>query len=373
MQFDKEISLPGSAYEMGIEQGIRFREKIYEGWETVKFLSAKILKPPFLPMLLFLLIGGFRVKSFLNITFKNFPEFEERFNGIAHGAKISKRKLAIMHFIEVAGAHAAGRLMGCSSIAVIPPKSSEPMLAKNFDFDNEFEPFGILRKSMLHWEYSSIEFTLAPLAGSHTGMNNEGLAVTYNYGFSDEQLQRESLITAKVQYALQHCANVQEAITVLRKKPNPSAGIITVIDIYGGCAVVELSPDGTAIVEGSNSFLVNANLFEHQQMQQRMIPENAIYGENAPPKLRGVNIQESNIVRTTRLKELINSYDKIDVEHLKQILSDHSAAGEPSGNTICRHHECFGTHLSVIMLPARKKLFYTWGKPCEAEWREESI
>ncbi|MCD6595279.1 hypothetical protein J7L68_06365 [bacterium] len=372
MKDKRIIELYGSAYEMGLAQGKELSEDILWGWETVyNYKPFRNIKPKYLPMNAFLFGAGIFTKKFLSSTFENFSDFKERFTGIADGADVPLWKLALIHYIEVAGADAARQIMGCSSIAVVPPRSDEPMLAKNFDFVDDFKNFNILRKSFTRWGYSSIEFTMAPLAGSHTGFNEAGLAITYNYGYSDEQPQKSSLLTAKIQDILQICETTRDAMNILRKKPNPSSGIISVVDSRGDAVAVELSPFGTGIVELKNSVIVNANLYQNPQMKERLIPFDAVYGEKAPSKMRGKNIQETNIIRTKRLNELLDKYDKIDIEILKKILADHGEKNIPCENTICRHHENFSTNISAILMPASKKMLFHWGQPCEAKsWDE---
>ena len=371
LNFNREISHSGSAFEMGFEQGKRFAKSIKEGWEILKNFGGIIAaKPPFIPTPIFLLAAGIYARWFLSPTMETFPDFSERFLGILKGANISQWKLALLHLIEVIGSDAARQLMGCSSIAVVPPKSDEPILAKNFDFVNEFQPFGIMRINMPRWDIPGAEFTLSAIAGSHTGMNKEGLAITYNYGYSREKAVREILLTAKVQQIIQKCRTVDEAMKYFSRKPHSSAGIITIMDASGKCYAVEISPQYAAIVEPKDGFLVNANLYAHPAMQRRMIPLGAKFGEKAPQNIRGKKIQYDNIMRTKRLQKLMESYDKIDIEVIKKILADHGEDNKPDEDTICRHHDSFGTHLSVIMLPAQKKMLYLWGKPCSGEWKE---
>ena len=372
MKDKRAIEFYGSAYEMGLAQGKSLKENILSGWETIyNYKPILNVKPKFIPMGAFLFGAGIWARNFLASTFENFPDFKERFTGIADGSGLSFNKLALIHYIEVAGADSARQIMGCSSLVVLPPRSEEPMLAKNFDFLNDFKNFNILRKSFTRWGLSSIEFTMTPLAGSHTGFNEAGLSITYNYGYSNEPPQKSTLLTARVQEILQTSETVKDAINILRKKPNPSNGIISVVDKNGDAAAVELSPFGTGIVEPKDFVIANANLYQNPQMKKRLIPFDAVYGDKAPEKIRGKNIQETNIIRTDRLYELLDRYEKIDIDIMKKILADHGSENIPSENTICRHHENFSTHISAIMLPKSKKMLFHWGHPCEAKsWDE---
>ncbi|RKZ35227.1 hypothetical protein DRQ33_00210 [bacterium] len=372
MRKGKIIIVRGDALEMGITQGKFLRQEIQKGWEIVyNYPPINKIKPTYLPTGLFLFGAGIWANSFLSPTFQVFPTFYERFEGICQGAEISHWKLALIHFIEVAGSDSPRQLMGCSSVAVVPPRSDEPILVKNFDFVDDFIEFNIIRQSFTRWGYSSAEFTMAPISGSHTGINEAGLAITYNYGYSKEKPQKAPLLTARVQEILNTCETVRDTVNILRRKPNPGHGIITVVDSNGDAVAIELSPLGTGIVEAEDGIIANANLYHNPQMQKRLIPLDAVYGENAPEYMRGVKIQETNVIRTERLNKLLSKNKKIDMDILKTILSDHGENNHPDENTICRHHENFSTHLSAIMLPRSRKMYYIWGQPCKTDkWQE---
>ncbi len=371
----KVITLTGAPAERGFAQGQMLREEIFRGWETLKnYGPFRGAKPWFLPMSVFMRAAAVWAKKQLALTFETFPHFAEFFRGIAEGARIPEWKLALIHFVEIAGSDAARQLMGCSSVAVVPPRSDEPILAKNFDFINDFLDFDILRKNLKLSGFASVEFTMAPIAGSHTGFNESGVALTYNYGYSRERPRKGTLFTARVQEVLDVADSVERAVRIIRRKPNPEHGIITIVDREGNAAAVELSPLGTAVVEPTDGVIYNANLYHHPSMRERLIPLDAVYGPRAPKYLRGVKIQETNVIRTERLRYLLSQHKKIDVEVLKKIMGDHGENGIPSENTICRHHESFSTHLSAIILPKSRKMYYKWGTVCSpGEWEEISL
>lgn len=369
------IKVHGSPLEMGIEQGKMLSVEIREGWKTVlNYKPIQASKPALVPLRIFLRGAGRYAQSFLKETFEKFPDFADRFEGISRGADFPKWKLALIHLVEVTSADSARQLMGCSSIAVVPPRSDEPILAKNFDFVDDFKEFGIMRYSFSHRGNSSVEFTMSPSVGAHTGFNEAGLAITYNYGYSVEEPQKASLLTARVQKALNTCETVHEAVKIINTKPNPSAAIITIIDSECNAAAVELSPQRTGIVEPTDGVIFNANLYRNPLMKRLHIPFDATYSEKAVEQLRGMSIQKMNIVRTERLAELIARHDKIDVGIIQKILADHGDEDIPSENTICRHFATFSTHVSAIILPKSRKMFYHRGQPCRCEeWKETRL
>jgi len=374
MKMGRIIEVRGSAHEMGITQGKLLHDDIHDGWHVARNCGAiRAAKPQVIPHWCFLFATGLWTKKNLAITFEKIPEFRARFEGITKGSGLPEWQLALIHYLEVVSADSARQMMGCSSIAVLPPKSDEPLLAKNFDFVDEFDKFGILRKSCPRLGFSSVEFTMSPLAGAHTGFNETGLAITYNYGYSRERPQKSSLLTARVQEVLHTCETVRDSINILRRKPNLSSGIITVIDRSGSAVSIELSPGKTAVIEPESErrFLINANLFHSDSMRGLMIPAEAVYGKKSPHSIQGTSIQKPNIMRTERLSKLLTRYNRIDVDILKKILCDHGEDGIPSENTICRHHDNYSTHISAIIMPKSLKMLYCWGSPCKAtQWHE---
>ena len=64
------------------------------------------------------------------------------------------------------------------------------MVARNFDYLPLIQPYYLIRESRPQGRLRALEFTTAPLAGAVDGMNEAGLCITYNYGFTTDEPTR---------------------------------------------------------------------------------------------------------------------------------------------------------------------------------------
>jgi isopenicillin-N N-acyltransferase-like protein len=125
---------------------------------------------------------------------------------------------------------------------------------------------------------------------------------------------------------------------------------LVLADGQGEIADVEIRPEGTAIYND-----------EHPDMRLHsnhyVAPEFAGFEDNTVP---------DSPARLCRMRTLVrNSWGKITVEVLKEILADHE--GDPAG--LCRHgatnwHTVFG----YIAEPARRVLHLRRGHGCIGTW-----
>jgi isopenicillin-N N-acyltransferase-like protein len=143
---------------------------------------------------------------------------------------------------------------------------------------------------------------------------------------------------------------VKDVIALLQRHNASSAGNLVLADGQGEIADVEIRPEGTAIYND-----------EHPDMRLHsnhyVAPEFAGFEDNTVP---------DSPARLCRMRTLVrNSWGKITVEVLKEILADHE--GDPAG--LCRHgatnwHTVFG----YIAEPARRVLHLRRGHGCIGTW-----
>ena len=67
------------------------------------------------------------------------------------------------------------------------------MVARNFDYLPLIQPYYLIRESRPQGRLRAFEFTTAPLVGAVDGMNEAGLCITYNYGFTTDVLEHHGL------------------------------------------------------------------------------------------------------------------------------------------------------------------------------------
>ncbi|MCX7957047.1 MAG: C45 family peptidase [Endomicrobia bacterium] len=375
------LRVKGSYYEMGFQQGERFKEDIKNVF--LRFASSKslkIIKPNFVPSFIFSNILKYIVyKKWKKPIEILLPDYSERIKGISEGSKTDLSELYVIQGIEVMADDISYLLkpnnflppLGCSSICVLPKlfKADELLLAKNFDYLSDFVGDHIVRISQPKNGYKSIEVTYKQIAGCHDGMNEKGLVVLYNYGLSIEKTQTRIPITILVQQLLERCANVEEAVTFIRSFRYPNGAILTIADINNNAICVEITPEHIGFRKPHNGILVATNFYMSQEVKNFDIPRNAYFRKKSLPKdLINKRVHQSSEERYNRIIHLLEKEIRYSVEHLQNILKEHKGKKEGYDDTICRHGEVLSTQVSVIFLPKKRMLKISFGPPCKNEY-----
>ena len=190
-QLVTDLTCAGTPFEMGIVQGQALREKIQGSIQTLANLEAvRLMKPRFLPFGWFWRLAAFKSERFLQRAFAASPLWiEQRLRGIAEGSGVPFRTLAICSAMEAALSDLGPitTIAGCSAMAVSRSASRDgrPMLAHNFDYIPITQPYYFIRRSKPAGKLNSLEFSVAPLAGTISGINEAGLCITCGADLND--------------------------------------------------------------------------------------------------------------------------------------------------------------------------------------------
>ncbi len=367
------IAVLGNHYDMGCQQGERFAIDNQNTFRRILRLEGmRLVKPGVVPDFLF---GYFLRKEVAKRWQKNIeiitPRQFERMKGISSGSGTDLEELLVVQALEVMADDVSLVMTGCFSAVFLPQRidSNEVVAIKNFDFISEFKIDNLLRFSQPKGKLSSLELTYKQIAGSHDGINEKGLCVTYNYGLTTEKIQSRLPMTLLVQEILENCQTSEDALGVIRNFRYPNAAILTLADKNNNAVSIEITPDHIGIRKPENGFLVNTNFFIIDEMKKYDIPSAACYSNRAPKGIRGLRIHETNEKRYHRAMDIIKAKHKLNLDDLKGILTDHGD-GFGSENTICRHGEFFSTQVSAIFYPSRRKALVSFGHPCEAGFTE---
>jgi len=214
------------------------------------------------------------------------------------------------------------------------------------------------------------------------GINEAGLAFTCALVIEDESAKKDpsaSLFADVTNEMMRSCTNVDEAIELFRSKKatNPAYSVL-LADARGHLAHLEVGNHGLALNDRRSPdhpgavFAVNCYLAE------------ALKSYNAPQTFLS-NEKNNNKARRNRGEELAKTFrDKLDVDTLAQLLSDHhNGERDPVENpvlagwgySICNHGTRkqetpssedlpWGTVSAEIMEPSQKKFWYAYGWPC---------
>lgn len=272
---------------------------------------------------------------------------------------------------------------GCTSLAFSAGMTEEktPILAYNHDYISIFAPFLIVRRNRvaappaLENLYASLSLTYQPAVGAIAGVNEKGLAVSLNHGYTTDEIRPGVPLAFLVQTCLDRCASTAEAVALIKKIPVPCGGIMTFVDAFGDCAAMELAPSRRALREMTDEPLFSFNQYQMHKMQSVEIPQNAVFPWwFYPVLLRGKKFHQFNRARKERYEALVKKGKKWSRDGIIKILSDHGAENRPGRLTICRHQpETADTVASALIYPEKRKMEICVGNPCRNEYRRFAL
>ena len=380
-----EFIAKGDPMEMGIAQGEALREKIRLSPGLLADLHGfRIMQPYWMPYPLYRRVSESRATRFLEGSLKrDFRDAYLRMRGISEGSQTSMRLLHLLHALEpmlsdVSRCTVVPASGGCSAVAVRGRRSAtgEPMIAKNFDYLPLVQPLYSLRESRPQGGFRSLDFTIAPFAGTVDGVNEKGLCITYDYAYARDFGEIGTApISIAVSEALQRCATVAEAADWISSRPRWGAGILMMADADGDIASFELSNTRSQVrrPKGEGDVLFHTNAFFNRTMQSVEVPQDALYTNLAPPSLRGRRVHESANVRDLRFKELLNRDEPLSPDQLARIMADHETAGNPGDTSICTHSDYWNTTATLQFLPASRRMRVAFDCACRAEYTDIAL
>lgn len=372
----------GSPEEMGAAQGAALRAEIRGAYDALREIAAfRNRKPWWMPFALFRQVAARKAsRSTAKPVAGLCPTLHARLMGIAKGACIREEALWLMQAMEGALARVDGLVevppAGCSAVALRGRASANgrPVIAHNFDYLPAVQPFYAVRESRPQGGYRSLEFTAAPLAGAIDGLNEKGLAVTYNYARTlNERGEPGPTLSMRISELLGQAATVAEAVEAMLAWPRWGSGILMVADAGGDVASVELTSTRSAVRRPepkAPDFLYHTNKFACAATQAVEVPETAVFGPAGPRP--GERVLLSSIRRLERFGVLLNDAAGLTLDDLGRIMADHGD-GNPSCDTICMHGDFWVTAASVHCLPAERVLRVSYGSTCAANYVEYSL
>ena len=368
----------GSHHEIGIQQGEAIRGLMNRMMQVLPELDAfRLMKPRLLPTSLFLFFAKRRAVDLLEEDISHFyPSQAERMRGISEGCGLDLPMLMLLQSMEILigkVTEAHYRLDACTSLGFEPQRTTEgePIIAKNFDYLNELEPFHLACRTRPSGRFQTMGCTMAPLPGMLDGMNEHGLTVTYNLGYTTDEPEVNAPLSMALQEMLETCRTTAEAVEFITKtKQGGHDALLMIADEEGDIKAVELTPRRSSTRRPTGGLIVNTNHYHTEELLRHEIPRNAIWDGDVHELLVGQRIFESTERRFSRAMELLEDLERVNEEWIRKILRDHGAGGEPSDKTLCVHGEISSSLRSMIFYPRLRKMKLLYGRPCQNEFEE---
>jgi hypothetical protein len=369
---------------MGLAQGRALRAKVKGVCHDLLHLEAfRLRQPRWLPYALFRRVAGWKARRQLGpAVAATCPEAAKRLKAIAEGATVGEDDLWLIHAMEAVLGSALEcttmpTLGACAAFAVRGRRSAirEPVIAHNFDYLSLVQPYFIIRDSRPKGGFRSLDFTVAALCGTIDGVNEKGLAVSYNYAQTLDESQPAPTITMVVAEVLARCRSVLEAIDHVRTRPRWGSGILMLVDGTGEIASLELSNTRSAVRRPGpgEEVLFHTNAYHCGATREIEVSEAARYNDRAPRALRGQMVLDSSRRRDERFAELLRGGTVLGLDDIAALMADHGAGSKPSDKTICQHSAYWVTSACIQLLPHSGKLRFSFTTACEARYDEISL
>ena len=392
----------GSPFEMGLAQGEALREKIRLGYGSLGALeSLRARKPRWLPLAAFLWLAERRAARYLGRSLAEAPDFGRRIDGISRGAGLRRSAVAMMNAIEpilssmasctarVGDSAAADDSpapevgpsvapVACSAVAVRGARSASgaPIIARNFDYMPVVQPFFALRSARPARGLRSLEFTTAPMAGALDGMNEHGLAITYNYAYAVDRPTRPGPpISVLIAEALATRRTVAEAAEHITARSRTGGALLMLADAEGDIASLELSNTRSHLRRpaAGEDFVFHTNAFSSDAMRAVQVPANAVYAVGAPAPMRGRRLHESAECRDARIAALVEATPRFGPDELQSLLADHGPEGRPSELSPCVHGAVWSTSASLQFFPRERRIRVAYASTCSARYSSFNV
>jgi hypothetical protein len=375
-----DVVCRGTPRERGRVQGEALRESIRGCAEAVYELEAfRLQKPWWLPLALFVWIAEAKAMRAVQAAVQHdLPGAWERLQGISEASGVPLRRVALVNALEpvlsdLSGTVITGAEAACSAVAVGPQRTGGrgAIVAHNFDYLPLVQPFYALRDERPTGGLRSLQFIASPQVGTIDGLNEAGLAVTYNYAFTTDLGSPAPTLSMRLAEVLASCRTVAAAVEYLTTLPRWGSGLIMLGDAAGETASLELTSTRHAVRSGTlGDVLSHANSLRAEETCAVQIAADAVHGPRAPTPLRGRGVHTSSCCRGARLAEAGNAVATFGPDEIARLMADHGLTGEPSADTVCMHSDYWHTTACLQLLPQDRKLRIAYAPACAARYVE---
>lgn len=355
-----ELYLTGNPLQIGYNNGA-LTQKIMQKQEKIFFSKVEEFVPSkFKQGLLRSLLKWYNRKMYLHVR----NDFQAEIYGLSQYSSHEYDFVAppFLRSMYLHAAHDIGHAMqdmmivGCSSLAVWDENSEDGnlLIGRNFDFyaGDDFAKEKIIAFVKPENAIPYMSVTWGGMTGVVSGMNMEGITVTINAGKSKIPFVAKTPISLVTKEILMFAKNIEDAITIVKKRKVFVSEAIMVGSAKDKKAVlIEVSPDNFGVFEVQNSSrLICTNHFQSE----------AYKNDDRNNK----QIAESHSeYRYERLQELLQKNEKLNPPKMAEILRNKNGLKEiPLGfgnekaiNQLLAHH--------AIIFSPEKKLVWVSSNP----------
>lgn len=345
-----EVYVEGEPFERGVALGKLSQELVQRQERVFNNQINQIIPNSFYRAFLTYFIGWF------NRDLDDYVPEENKLEilGVSQAAAKEYDQLApaYQRILNYHGAHDIGHalqnmsLVGCTSFAVWDSMSTDSSLiiGRNFDFfvGEEFAQDKIVAFYHPSNGYDFMMITWGGMTGVLSGMNAEGLTVTLNAAKSDIPKSAAMPVSILARQILQYAGTINEAMAIAsRHKTFVSESFLIGSARDKMAAIIEKSPQETAIVYPEADWIIDTNHFQSKTLGASMLNQEHMK-------------TSASVYRFDRVKELLKA-EKLTISRTASILrnpygtqeKDIGVGNEKTINQLIAHH-------SIIFQPEKR-------------------
>lgn len=282
------------------------------------------------------------------------PELLDEIRGLAEAAELDYDALATL---ALTAPFDPGKVPSCSIAAVMPGRTvgGRLIVGRNYDMFYDVSKDGATTFRTYPQGGNASVGNCDIWVGREDGLNEAGLFVGMT-GIHLPGLKPGLAFWFIVRHILDRCATVDEAVEFIQDAPHAQSAAYLLADGSGKGVVAETTTEGVELRYPEDGLLILTN-------------------HAVCPALAGKDSESTCLAdshsRYNRLRESLEGSQVVDVEAVKQALSDHeggvcSHGVDPSGRR-------YGTLWSLVGCPGERKLDIAEGHPCRAKYRTVSF
>ncbi|MBI5201569.1 MAG: hypothetical protein HY925_08305 [Elusimicrobia bacterium] len=379
-----DLVCSGSPYELGLAQGRALAAHIKATRKDLSKLELfRLSQPWWLPYGVYRGLAERRARKLLERPLRrDHPKGAERLSGIAAGAGLTLDSVILLNAFESFMSAARERCTlpspaACSAIALrgARTESGEPVITRLFDYIPLAQPYFTVRETRPEGGFRSLDFTVAPLAGAVDGINERGLAITYNYAYTQDEGRPTGPISLAISEALERCGTVAEAASLISSRGRWGGGILMLADAGGDIASLELSSTAAKLrrpADGEDA-IFHTNAFSTSEMRAVELPAGAVFDARAPRALRGRRVHESAERRSARIRELFADPARLGPGEILSRMADHGKEGKPADTTVCVHGSFWHTTAVLQYFPRSRRMRASFTTACAPKFRDLAL
>ncbi len=346
----------GDAYKSGKIQGKECKDIIFDFTKNLTNLpSLRLGSNNLLTKLAFnfeLFFNYFRQKPLIE---KVLNYQAEKIRGISDGSGIDLKMFYLLNASEI---FSSLLKYGTYNVVIgIEPsrmENRELVIYRNYSYYKQLEESQIVRLVEPEKRFKTLDFTLSPLIGTISGINEHSLSIFYNFVLAN--YKKNGLPASLViQEVLERCKNVEEALGFLEASSISEPGNLILSD-RGKIIGVEIGVSGIEILYPEDGILILANHFTSPKMKKYNLKSNVPFPLRYLVHMSAKSSLGESQGRYEKVKNLLTKKEKISLEDLKVDLSKHMNSSS-NGSYETRGNGIYNLLTGIVIIfPLRKQL-----------------